>query len=100
MKTMPRPLLWGMRKITEAMLTIVTRWEDKHLTPYNPDCRMDQLNTGLWQASRSMKEILEGDFQPMLRQARLLDLPEMVVLGERYTDELLTGAPVPLRAVD
>jgi hypothetical protein len=100
MKTMPRPMLRAMRLVVEAVLTTIQRWEDKHADPDRPDYRMSQMNAGLWQASQSMKEIIEGDFQPMLRQTRLRDLPEAGVLGEAYHRELLGSATVPLHAVD
>lgn len=100
MKTMPSRTMKAMRFVVEAMLTIVQRWEDKHGDPDRPDYRLSQLATGLWQASQSMKDIIEGDFQPMLRQARLRDLPEAMVLGKEYHEELLRQAPVSLHVVD
>lgn len=97
---MPWPVLWALRTVVEAMLTIVQRWEDKHLDPKHPDCRMTELNTGLWQASQSMGQILRGDEQPMLRQTRLRDLPQVYALGETYTRELLGEVPPPRPSAD
>jgi hypothetical protein len=99
-KTMPRPVLWAMRATVEGVLTAVTWWEDKYTDADRPDYRMTEMSTGLWQASQSMKAIQERDFQPMSRQARLRDLPEVAVLGDAYHRELLREAPVPLRSVD
>lgn len=98
MKTMPRPVLRVLRSTVEASLTTVQWWEDRHADQV--DYRMSDLISGLWQASQSLKAIIEGEFQPMMRQARLESPPQAVVLGDRYTKELLDGVPVPLQPVD
>jgi hypothetical protein len=95
---MPRLKLRVMRTVVEAMLTVIQRWEDKHAD--HTDYRMRELNGGLWQASQSMKAIIEGDFQPMLRQARLKDLPHPGEVGNRYAAELLSNVPIPMRTAD
>lgn len=100
MKTMPNLTLKVFRSAVEFMLTRIQAWEDKNIDPDRPDYRMQELNTGLWQASQSMKAIVEGDFRPTLHQIPLNELPQAAVLGMRYTEELLSGIPVPVRPVD
>lgn len=97
MKTMPRTTLKAMRLAVEFMLTHITAWEDKHAD--HTDYRMRHLSTGLWQASQSMREILDGQFEPMRRQAPW-NLPQSAVLGDRYTDEVLGDARIPLHVVE
>lgn len=102
MKTMPRPVLRVLRSVVTSVLTIVQWWEDRNAD--HTDYRMRELNTGLWQAALSLKAILEGDFQPMLRQTSLRSLPETMPkrarVSDRYERELFADAPVPLSPVD
>ena len=102
MKTMPRPVLRILRLTVRSLLTVVQWWEDRHGD--HTDYRMRELNTGLWQASQSLKAIAEGDFQPMLRQTSLRRLaevmPERAKVSNRYARELFSDTPVPLRPVD
>lgn len=102
MKTMPRTTLKLMRFATEFMLTRIARWEDKYVDERHLDYQLDQVNNGLWQASQSMKAIIEGDFLPTEEEARLTEewLPRAAVAGSWYAKELFSETPVPLHPVD
>lgn len=62
MPTMPDWKLRLLRWLTNAMLAVIRRWEDRHADP--KDYRMGRATTGLWQASQSFKEILNGEYRP------------------------------------
>lgn len=98
MKTMPKLTLRMMRFAVEFMLTRIARWEDQHADA--KDYQMRSLNGSLWQASQSLKELIDGKFRPMTAQARLVGMPLNEVRAERYAAELLSNAPIPLRPVD
>ncbi len=108
MKTMPRFTLRVMRFSLERMLTRLSRWEDKHAD--ERDYRMTHLNTGLWQASQSIREILDGEFTPGLHEqpyesglpvgkAWMPD-PEDSKAGHHYAAELFQNVPIPVALVD
>jgi len=100
MKTMPRPLLYALHITVSAMLAVIRRWEDKHAKHANhADYRMTDLNAGLWQAEQRLREIRTGHFEPMAHQNHWV-VPQSTVLGKRYAEELLGGAPIPLYPVD
>lgn len=100
-RTMPILAMKAMRLTVDALLSLIERWEDRHADPDNPiEWRMSELTAGLWQASQSLKALIEGDYPPQMRPSRLNDLPEAGALGEAYARELLGDAPIPLRAVD
>lgn len=100
MRTMPRYKLWVMRLLTEAMLTSVQKWEDRHRAE---DGRVNRMHTGLWQASQEMRYLIEGRF-PEGPDAPLITEPGRwspeAVLGDHYVRELIDGAPIPLRVSD
>lgn len=94
-------LLKAMRRIVERMLTIVQRWEDKH--EGHTDYRIDHLRTGLWQASDSMRQMLQGEFHSGYKQQTLFGKDgwdRSSVAGDHYAVTLLRNAPVPLIPVD
>jgi hypothetical protein len=99
MSKMPIVRLRAMRFVVERMLATLQQWEDQHANV--ADYRFSELNTGLWQASQSMKAIITGDFRPLRERARQVEvLP--VSVGASYADELLSGIPRQreLRVVD
>lgn len=105
MKTMPRISLWVLRFLTQAMSAWIRGWEDRNAEV--EDYRMDRITTGLWEASTSAREILDGTFNSGYKNLVCMR-PETwnpkKVLGKAYVDEVINNAvenaPVPLRAVD
>lgn len=90
-------LLRAMRRTVERMLTIVQRWEDKN--PGHTDYRIDHLHTGLWQASDSIRQILEGEFNSGYKQEAVPNKDEWGKtsrMGDRWAAEMLRDQPVPL----
>lgn len=98
MKTMPRPVLRMMRWAVAVMLTTIRWWQDRHEDA--SDYRLRESYAHLWDASQSLRGIAEGRHQPMLRQSPSMALPQVGVLGRRYSEELLEGVPIPLKPVD
>lgn len=102
MKIMPRYQLRFMRFLVERMLTKVTAWEDWHAD--GRDYRMSYLSSGLWQASQSMRQILDGEFNPMRKYEGLGTVGKAWMtdqqLGDHYTAELFGTVPVPMRPAD
>lgn len=100
MKTMPRTTLKLMRFVVEFLMTAIAWWEDHHAGPnHDEDYRMTHLNTGLWQASDSIKQILDGEFVPLQQGARLVEMPE-VELGQHYVAQYISSVPVGLYPAD
>lgn len=94
-------LLKAMRRTVERMLTIVQRWEDKHKN--HTDYRVDHLRAGLWQASDSMKKMLEGEFNSGYKQEMIPDEDDWgkaSSAGDHYAVTLLRNEPVPLATAD
>ena len=90
MRTMPSLLVWLMRIAVGAMLTIVRCWEDRHAE--QGDHRMTALNSGLWQADQSLRQIAVGDFTfvpppPPPRPIREM-VPQRMKLADREAREL------------
>lgn len=101
MKTMNPLLLKVMRRITERMLTIVQRWEDKH--EEHLDYRMDHLNDGLFQASKAMRQILDGEFNAGYSEQELTRMDSWGLTsaaGDRWAAGMLGNEPVPLLPTD
>lgn len=94
MKTMPRILLRALYLLTQAMLTVIRVWEDRNADGAD-DYRMRRLTTGLWQASQSLRQIRDGEFEPMQRQLTWR-VPRSTRLAKRYVDEMFRDTPVPL----
>lgn len=102
MKTMPTIMLRVMRLLVEAMLTRISKWEDQHAD--DRDYRMRALNGGLYQASQSMREILDGEYNPMRKneQAGTVGKPWRVEqqLTPEYVTEMFGDTQIPLRPVN
>jgi hypothetical protein len=106
MQTMPRITLKFMRFVIERLLTRIATWEDQHGNEL--DYRMKYLNSGLHQASQSLREIIDGEFNPMRKNEQIgtVGKPwsnlETRVLDEdsAYVAELFRDNPVPLRTVN
>lgn len=99
MLTMPRWKLHTMRWLTNVMLDVVGRWEDKHAN--RDDYRMREATGGLWQASQAFKAILDGDFNELRPIAEQMEAEAgegevKRILGEKYVAELIENAAVPL----
>lgn len=102
MKIMPRYKLRIMRSLAERMLTWISTWEDRHGNEH--DYRMAHLNSGLWQASQSLREILDNEFNPMRKHEGVKTVGKPWVtekqMGEHYATEMFSRAPIPLSPVD
>lgn len=102
MKTMPRTTLMLMRFVTQLMLTRIARWEDRHARP--EDYRMSELNSGLWQASDSMRAILQGEFNAMRKNDHVGTVGKAWRVEEKLTPEYVTemfgDTSVPLHPVN
>lgn len=94
MKTMPRAQMRAMRFLLERLLTTITRWEDQHADP--EDYRMRALSGGLHQASQSLRELIEGRFNPLRGAVERLERDDSL-LGAQYTQELLRDVSIPLQ---
>ena len=100
MKTMPRTTLFLMRFLVERMLTRISKWEDRHTSEDHQDYRMAYLNSGLWQASQSMRELLHDEYNPMRKhEVGTVGKPWLTdqQLGEHYAAEMFNRHPIPFR---
>ncbi len=98
---MPRPVLKGMRLTIRILDAMARRWEDRNDGP--TDYRMSQVTGSLWQASQSLKEIIDGDYRPGHKAVWLfatVPVPVPVPISERYVSELLADAPIPMTVND
>lgn len=99
---MPHIKLKVMRFLVERMMTWISDWEDQHAD--DRDYRMRALNGGLFQSSQSLREILDGEYNPMRKHEGLGTVGKAwrteQRMGEEYVSELLRDAPVPLRPVN
>lgn len=99
MRTMPRPTLWFIRLMALAMAGAVRRWEDKHGDVR--DYRMQHLATGLWQAADSVRQIRDGEFNPMHTEQTVGEpgrwMGEEISLDDdrAYVREFLNGRVIP-----
>jgi len=99
MKSMPSLVVWLMRVAVGSMLAVVGWWEDRNADRL--DYRMSELNSALWRASQSLKQIAEGEFQPMRRQFRPPGrMPQKARVAHRDQRDLLAGVPSQLRQGD
>jgi hypothetical protein len=94
MNTMNTLRLKALRRVIEAMLTLVQRWEDARPDDY----RLSDLRTGLWQASDALRQIIEGEVIAGRRHAHIA--PQGGLLTPRYRETVLRDSSNPVRSTN
>lgn len=95
LKTMPRARMKALRFLVERILSSITRWEDQHADP--DDYRMRSVSGGLHQASQSLKDLIEGKFNPLHDAVDRLERQDDGEADEAYVRGLFNDAVIPLQ---